>query len=244
MYFGLSFFSKDWRCHIFQDEQFPKATSYIFINVILCFTPTCFLPEFPSAAYILCDFLKITHMIYIIIIQCSGQLVWSWVFLKTSLSRPSTFLVCTRLYTVVWHLRCGDGESVHICYGKLLPQMSPENPLSRSSCSLRKPPQMPGRHCEVFVIASQVLPVQLRNSCMYNALHLLGCRKSWRTEGKFWNHIFPWLILWEGKHFRQKQQPFVFLTLLCADWSYESLDSPCCCFGSRQTQHSPLWRHR
>lgn len=121
--------------------------------------------------------------------------------------------------------------------------MSPENPLNRSLCSLWKPSQMPGRHCEAFVIASQVLPVQLRNSCVYNALHLLGCHKSWRTEGKLWNHIFPWLICWEGKHFRQKQRPFVFLTLLCADWSYASLDSPCCCFGSRQTQHSPLWRH-
>lgn len=141
------------------------------------------------------------------------------------------------------HLHCGDGESVHICYGKLLLQMSPENPLNRSSCSLRKPSQMPGRHCEAFVIASLVLPVQLRNSCMHDALHLLGCYKSWRTEGKLWNHIFPWLICWEGKHFRQKQRSFMFLTLLCASWSYESLDSPCCRFGSRQTQHSPLWRH-
>lgn len=146
-------------------------------------------------------------------------------------------------FTQSGHLLCGDGESVHICYGKLLLQMSPENLLNRNSCSLRKPPQMPGRHCEAFVIASQVLPVQLRNSCMYNALHLLGCHKNWRTEGKLWSHIFPWLICWEGKHFRQKQWPLVFLTLLCADWSCESLDSPCCLFGSHQTQRSPLWRH-
>lgn len=89
-----------------------------------------------------------------------------------------------------------------------------------------------GGYCEVFVIASQALPVKLRNSCMYNALHLLGCHKSWGTEGRLWNHIFPWLILWEGKHFRKKkkerkkQRRFVFLTLLCADWSHESLDSP------------------
>ena len=63
-----------------------------------------------------------------------------------------------------------------------------------------------GGYCEVFVIASQALPVKLRNSCMYNALHLLGCHKSWRTEGRLWNHIFPWLILWEGKHFRKKKK--------------------------------------
>lgn len=121
------------------------------------------------------------------------------------LSLPLLFLVCTRFCTLSWHLHCVDGERVHICYGKLLPQMCPEDPRSRSSCSLRKLSQMPGRHCEVFVIASQALPVKLRNSCMYNALHLLGCHKSWRTEGRLWNHIFPWLVRWEGKHFREKK---------------------------------------
>lgn len=85
--------------------------------------------------------------------------------------------------------------------------MSSENPLNRSSCSLRKPSQMPGRHCEAFVTASQVLPVQLRNSCMYNALHLLGCHESWRTEGKLWNHIFSWLICWKGKHSDKNNGP-------------------------------------
>lgn len=132
--------------------------------------------------------------------------MWSWAFLKTSLSLPSLLWVCTRFHIFSWHLHCVDGERVHICYGKLLPQMCPENPRSRSSCSLRKPSQMPGRPCEVSVIASQALPVQLRNSCVYNALHLLGCHKSWRTEGKLWNHIFPWLICWEGKHFRGKKK--------------------------------------
>lgn len=125
------------------------------------------------------------------------------------------FLIFTRLYTVSWHLHCGDGETVHICYGKLLQQMSPENPLSRSSCSLRKPSWMPGSYCEIFVTASQVLPVQLRNSCLHNTLHLLGCHKSWRTEGKLWNHIFPWILCWEGKHFRQKQALHASHTPLC-----------------------------
>lgn len=181
-------------------------------------------------------------MIYIISTQCSGQSIWSWVFIKTSWT-PLNRSWFAPDFTQSRHLHCGDGESVHICYGKILLQMSSENPLNRSLCSLRKPSQMPGRHCEAFVIASQVLPVQLRNSCMYNALRLLGCHKSWRTEGKLWNHIFSWLICWEGKHLRQKQRSFAFLTLLCAVWSYESLDSPCCRFGSRQTQRSPLWRH-
>lgn len=85
--------------------------------------------------------------------------------------------------------------------------MSSENPLNRSSCSLGKPSQMPGRHCEAFVIASQVLPVQLRNSCMCNALRLLGCHESWRTEGTLWNHIFSWLICWEGKHSDKNNGP-------------------------------------
>lgn len=183
-------------------------------------------------------------MIYVI--NYHAVFLTKWVVMSFPydfLNSPLIVLGLHQILQVSWHLHCGDGETVHICYGKLLPQMSPENPLNRSLCSLRKPSQMPGSYCEIFVTASRVLPVQLRNSCTHNTLHLPGCHKSWRTEGKLWNHIFLWIICWEGKHLRQKQRPFVFLTLLCADWSYESLDSPCCRFGSYQTQHPPLWRH-
>lgn len=249
------FLSNDRHCAIFPDEPLPKAASSFFINGILwngnlCFTQACCVPDFLSAAFTLCDALKITHGADGCPFSVLGQGVWSWAFLKTSLSLPSLFWVCTRFHTFAWHLHRVDGERVHICYGKLLPQMCPENPRSRSSCSLRKPSQMPGRHCEVSVIASQALPVQLRNSCVYNALHLLGCHKSWRTEGKLWNHIFPWLICWEGKHFRGKkkkkpQRPFtlrIFHTPLYRLISWVSGFSGCR-FGSHQTQHSPLWRH-
>lgn len=234
MDFGLSFLSNDQHGHICPDEKFAKAASCFLINV----TPSLLYPHLLPSWVSLCCLHSpwcLENNTYALCpsSQCSGQGVWSWVFLKASLSLPSLFLVCTRFHAFPWHLHCVDGERVHICYGKLLPQMCPENPRSRSSCSLRKPSQMPGRRCEVFVIASQALPVQLRNSCMYNTLHLLGCHKSWRTEGKLWNHIFPWLIRWEGKHFRKKTTALrVSHTPLCRLISWISGFSGCR-FGSR-----------
>lgn len=112
---------------------------------------------------------------------------WTTCMVMSVLQTSYLSFIVLALHQILHHLvafACGGGVSIHICYGKLLPQMSPENPLSRSSCSLRKPSLMPGRRCDIFVIASQVLPVQLRNSCTHKALHLLGCHKSWRTEGK------------------------------------------------------------
>lgn len=46
------FFSKDWHCHIFQDEQFSKGAFYFLINVIRILLYPNLLPSWVSFCYI------------------------------------------------------------------------------------------------------------------------------------------------------------------------------------------------
>lgn len=71
--------------------------------------------------------------------------------------------------------------SVHICCGKLLPQMSSENPLS--VFSLRKPSQTPRRDCEACVIASPSPSCSAEKFMPVGCFAFAGCHKSCGTDG-------------------------------------------------------------
>lgn len=107
----------------------PKSS--FFLKIMLSLFHSDLLPSWVSSTVsMLCSFLKIAHMIDVLTIQCSGQDLWPKVFLWIPPDSPLHQILRSHSICAV------EMVSVHICCGKLFPQMSSENPLSRSLCSL------------------------------------------------------------------------------------------------------------
>lgn len=119
-------------CHFFpQNLIMTVLKSCFLLKTRLSLFYSDLLPSWVSSTVSMFrSFLKIAHMTDTFTSQCSGQDTWSPVFLWSPPDSPLHQILRSHRICTVEMVR------VHICCGKLLPQMSSENPLSRSLCSL------------------------------------------------------------------------------------------------------------